>query len=107
MDGSTLAAIGVAINIVATLFGGVFFWGKVVQRIDEQSEARKELTQDLKELASDLKDFMSRFQHSAINFARVETRLDHAETNIGRVDRTVEDLRRGDGWMIKKSEFPH
>jgi hypothetical protein len=95
IDGATLAAIGVAINIMATLIGGVFFWGRVIQRIDEHAEARKVLT-------GKLETFIDTFQHAAINHARVETRVEHAETNILRLDRTVEDLRRGSGWMEKR-----
>lgn len=99
MADASLIVVAVAVaNLFVTIGGGIFFWGRVVQRLDEHAEARKETT-------TNLNKFIQTFQNAAINHAKVETRLEHVENNLDRVDTTVEDLRRGKGWIRDRDIF--
>jgi hypothetical protein len=95
IDSAVFAAAAACVTLIGTLGGGFYFSGKVSQKLDEHSEARKTLTEKLDR-------FIETINAAALDTVKLEKRIEHAEENIGRVDNTVEDLRRGRGWITNR-----
>lgn len=81
IDAATVVVAGVALNIVITVGGGGFFYGKLTGKVDR--------------IEKDVGETKGLLVTSAVEVDR----LRRAEADIHNIEHTIDDLRRGIGWI--------
>lgn len=92
VDTTVIVAIAASIQIISTVGGGFYFFGRISRRLDEQDEKIEQLKTDLHSIRESMTAIATQVQGLVTGEAVQNTRLDNNE-------KTVDELRRGVGWI--------
>ena len=92
IDTSVIVAAAAGLQIIITIGGGFYFFGRLSTRLDEQDKKIDELKDELHDIRELVTSVAAQGQLLVTGEAVQNNRLDYAE-------KTIDDLRRGVGFI--------